>query len=403
METLDRPTAPYDPSGERRTRASLAGVLASVLLISALLYLGRVFFVTLISSILLAFLLEPLVEFFMRFRLPRAFASFVACTLMLGSLYLVLLAGWTQVVGLLEDVPVYAQRVTDLVDAATQQVDEVERSIRETLVPKRIREAQEAATRQAEDARKKARRRPASPTPPTASPALPSPGATPIPEVRIRENDQPLVQSLFLSLREYADGLLMASFVPFLVYFFLSWRDHMRVGIMNLTDGEKRLMIQRAWDGIAAVARAYLVGNFLLGLLLAVASMLFFWFVKLPYWQVIGPLSGFLSLVPYVGLPLAMLPPFVAALPVYDGLPAYLIIGTTVSLLHLIALNLLYPKLVGARVHLNPLVVTIALMVWYLLWGGAGLVLAIPITAGMKAVFDSMPSLRPYGRLLGED
>lgn len=401
METLDRPATTTEPSGDRRGRASLAGVLASVLLISALLYLGRIFFITLISSILLAFLLEPVVGFFMRMRLPRAAASFVACTLMLGSLYLVLVAGWSQMFGLLQDVPIYAQRITDLVDAATQQVDSVERSIRETLVPKRIREAQEAAAKQAEDAKKKSRRR--APVPPSTEAALPQPGASNIPEVRIREAEQPFVQSLFFSLREYADGLLMASFVPFLVYFFLSWRDHFRIGLMNLADGEKRIMIQRAWDGIAAVARAYLVGNFLLGILLAVASMLFFWFVKLPYWQVIGPLSGFLSLVPYVGLPLAMLPPFVAALPIYSGLPAYLIIGTTVGLLHLIALNLLYPKVVGARVHLNPLVVTVALMVWYLLWGGAGLVLAIPITAGMKAIFDSIPSLRPYGRLLGED
>ena len=41
-------------------------------------------------------------------------------------------------------------------------------------------------------------------------------------------------------------------------------------------------------------------------------------------------------------------------------------------------------------------------MLWYLLWGGAGLVLAIPITAGMKAVFDNVPSMRGVGRLLGD-
>ena len=194
----------------------------------------------------------------------------------------------------------------------------------------------------------------------------------------------------------------MASFVPFLVYFFLSWRDHFRRSLMNLVEGEKRDVIQRAWEGIATVARAYVVGNFLLGIMLSVVSALIFWFVNIPYWQVMGPVSGFLSLIPYIGLPLAILPPFIAALPVYTGWAAYLVIGTVVALLHMIALNLLYPKLVGGRVHLNPLVVTIALMIWYLIWGGAGLILAIPITAGMKAVFDSIPSLRGYGRLFGE-
>ena len=59
-------------------------------------------------------------------------------------------------------------------------------------------------------------------------------------------------------------------------------------------------------------------------------------------------------------------------------------------------------KLVGARVHLNPLVVTLALMFWGFLWDAAGLVLAIPITAGIKAVCDNVAGLRPWGRFLGD-
>jgi predicted PurR-regulated permease PerM len=171
---------------------------------------------------------------------------------------------------------------------------------------------------------------------------------------------------------------------------------------MNLVKGEQREIIQRAWDGIGRVARAYVVGNFILGIFLSVVTALFLYYVKVPYWQLVAPLSAFLSLVPYLGLPLALLPPFLAMLPVYPTLPAYILVGAVVSFLHLMALNLLYPKLVGARVHLNPLVVTVAMMFWYLLWGTAGLVLAIPITAAMKAVFDSIPSLRGYGRLLGD-
>jgi predicted PurR-regulated permease PerM len=54
-------------------------------------------------------------------------------------------------------------------------------------------------------------------------------------------------------------------------------------------------------------------------------------------------------------------------------------------------------------VRLNPLVVTIAMMFWGLLWGAIGLVLAIPITAAIKGVCDNVESLEPWGRLLGED
>ena len=370
--------------------ARIANVLASLLLITAILYFGRVFFITFISAVLLAFLLEPVVNGLMRLRAPRGLASFLACSLMLAVVYLMGLGLWLQVQGLWEDLPNYSRRISELVDAAVQQIEDIEKTAREIIVPKRLREAPpQPEPPAAQRPRKK-----------TAQPAVPAPPA--VQEVRIQREEGQLVNAIYQRLASYTDAALMASFVPFLVYFMLSWRDHILRAVLAALPGEReRESMSQAWNGIASVARAYLVGNFILGVVLSVASASFFWFVKLPYWQVVGPLSGFLSLVPYLGLPLALVPPLVAALPVYNALPAYLIIGATTAVFHLIALNLLYPKLVGARVHLNPLVVTIALMVWYLLWGAAGLFLAIPITAGLKAAFDSIPSLRPYGQILG--
>jgi predicted PurR-regulated permease PerM len=150
------------------------------------------------------------------------------------------------------------------------------------------------------------------------------------------------------------------------------------------------------------MVRGFVVGNFALGLLLATLSSLLFWGFRLPYPLLIGPLSGFLSLIPYVGLPLAMVLPLFAALPIYRTMPPYLLVGSSVAVLHLLALNLFYPKVVGSRVHLNPLVVTVALMMWGVLWGAVGLILAIPLTAAIKAVCDNVSSLQPYGRLLGD-
>jgi predicted PurR-regulated permease PerM len=397
METLQEQ---QDQQGLRSQKSAL-GILAALILLVFVLYIGRLFFITLVTSILLAFILEPLVGAFMRLKVPRGGASFLACSVMIISLYLAGLGAWTQAVGFLEALPTYTQRISNLVDSATLRIEEVERATRELLIPQRVRDAEAAAQKareEAEAARKAAAKR----RRPVVDPPMPLPEEPAVQEVRIRPEKSAFVNAAFSYIRGFYDVLLMASFVPFLVYFFLSWRDHFRRSVMNLVEGEKRDMIQQAWEGMANVARAYVVGNFILGVMLSAVSALFFWFVNVPYWQVMGPLSGFLSLIPYLGLPLAILPPFIAALPVYTGWPPYFVIGTVVALLHMIALNLLYPKLVGARVHLNPLVVTIALMVWYLIWGGAGLVLAIPITAGMKAVFDSIPSLRGYGRLLGE-
>ena len=52
---------------------------------------------------------------------------------------------------------------------------------------------------------------------------------------------------------------------------------------------------------------------------------------------------------------------------------------------------------IGARKTL-----LLIMMLWGLLWGGIGLLLAIPITAGLEAVCDHVEGLEPYGKLLGD-
>jgi len=360
----------------------------------ALLYYGRVFFMTLVIAISIAFLLDPFVEMLMRARLPRSVASFIVCAIALLAVYLLGLGAYTQIVGIVEDLPTYSERIAELVDRAAAQLEQTERRVQELLLPKRLRRDLTPEPEPPPPPEPGVRRRRSAEPPKPVTPV--------IPEVRIREERTPLLAKAYHYLKGFSLTILMASFVPFLVYFMLSWKDHIRRSYLHLFEGQDRQAAGRSWEGIADMARAYIFGNFVLGIILSAASALFFWAVKLPYFLLIGPLSGFLSLIPYIGFPLAMIPPFFVALPIYDRLTPYLIIGTVVGFFHLLALNLLYPKLVGSRVHLNPLAVTVALMLFGALWGGLGLVLAIPIAAGVKAVCDNVPSLRAYGKLLGD-
>ncbi|MCC7175612.1 MAG: AI-2E family transporter [Bryobacterales bacterium] len=362
----------------------------------ALLYFGQLFFVTLISAVVLAFILEPSVVLVMRLRLPRAVASFVVCVIALLVLYLAGLGVYTQAVSIYRDLPAYSSRITELVDAAILRVEEMERTTYRLLVPKRIQDREKqsgAPPAEAAGKAKEPRRRSAEP---------PAPVLPPVQEVRILQERTPWVNYLYAHLGSVYDILLMASFVPFLVYFMLSWRDHVYRAFLQLFDGHARLVAGNTLEGIAGMVRGFVVGNFALGLMLAGVSSALFWVFRLPYPLLIGPLSGFLSLIPYIGLPLALIPPLFAALPVYLTMAPYLLVGSVVAVLHLLALNLFYPKVVGSRVHLNPLVVTVALMLWTVLWGAVGLVLAIPLTAGIKAVCDNVRGLEAYGRLLGD-
>jgi len=379
-------------SAQRSVRTGL-GILTLGAAI-AMLYYGRVFFITVIIASMIAFLLDPLVVLFMRIRLPRGVASFTVCSIGLVFLYFAGLGLYTEIVVIAGDLPAYGERINELVDNGAARVDRFEQGVYRTLVPKRFQDNVPAQPEAQSPAGARGKRAKATPAQPLQPPA--------VQEVRLRPEPTSFVSNLSTYLSSFYNVVLMASFVPFLVYFLLSWRDHLRSRFLYLFDGDAREAAAHAWAGVGEMVRAYVIGNFLLGLVLSLASSILFAAVKLPYWLVVGPLSGFLSLVPYVGLPLAMIPPMFAALPASSQPSIYLFLAASVALLHLFAINLLYPKFVGARVHLNPLVVTVALMFWGLLWGGIGLLLAIPLTAAIKAVCDNVSSLRPYGRLLGD-
>jgi predicted PurR-regulated permease PerM len=298
----------------------------------------------------------------------------------------------SQLSALSTDLPKYGERIGDLIDGVQQRITTAEDNTYRMLVPARQRQQQaEQAKLQQQQTRagKKGKQQP--------QPATP---AGPL-EVRIHEERTPIGDFLSARWTSLYEFFLMASFVPFLVYFMLSWRDHVNRSFLQFFHGEARLVAARSLEGIAEMVRAFVVGNSMLGVLLALLSSLVFWMIHVPFPMLVGPLSGLLSLVPYVGLPLAMLPPLFAALAPND-VSIYVLVVVSVALMHLIALNLLYPKVVGSRVHLNPLVVTFSLMLWGFLWDAPGLLLAIPLTAGLKAVCDNVKELRQIGKFLGD-
>ena len=385
-------TKSLDSTTEAAREARRAAPLIIAMgVIIAILYFGRVLFITSIIAVTIAFILEPFVGLLMRIHLPRSLASFVVCSVALLLLYVCGLGAYSQLSGLYEDLPKYGQRIGDIVDGVRLRVQSIEDNAYRMVLPARLRQLEERQRAQEAAARKKGRKG-------ETTPAAPPSAAAPEPE---RTPGTPIGDYVYARLGSFYEVLLMASFVPFLVYFMLSWRDHINRSFLQFFRVEDRLIAARSLAGVAGMVRAFVVGNFLLGLLLSVLSAGGFWLVRLPYPLLVGPLSGCLSLFPYVGLPLAMIPPLFAALN-QNQVSVYALAMAITAALHLIALNLLYPKVVGSRVHLNPLVVTFSLMFWGFLWGASGLLLAIPLTAAIKAVCDNVKDLRAFGKFLGD-
>src|ERR1700678_3537737 len=113
----------------------LAMPIVAFCAIVAILYFGRVFFITAIVATTIAFILEPFVGLLVRLRFPRPLASVVVCTIALAFLYVIGMAAETQLVAIYADMPKYGERIGGIVDGIQRRVADLEDQTYRTVVP----------------------------------------------------------------------------------------------------------------------------------------------------------------------------------------------------------------------------------------------------------------------------
>jgi predicted PurR-regulated permease PerM len=343
-------SAPTPEAQRRHWAMNVVGVAG----IFALCYFGESVLVVMLVSVLLAFILAPVMDLLMFLRFPRSLAAAIAILLLLAALGGIVSYSYNQATTLLRDLPKYTNKVRDEVLRFRKRAESFE-----VLPPEH--EKGVVSVRPATD----------------------------------------WTDVLTRGFGSASTAILSVSFIPFLVFFMLTWQQHVRSATVMLFPLENRHTAYVTLGLISAMVRSFMVGNLLIGLFVGTVSTVVFGMIHLPFFYFAGFVSGFLSLVPYMGVLLALIPPIFVGLG-HTGSEDILIIVATVFGLHLIALNLLYPRFLGKRLQLNPLAVTMGLLVWGGLWGAMGLLLAIPITAAMRIIFAHVESLKPYGAWLGE-
>lgn len=348
---------------ERRRDARLQSTTLTVLATGAvltLMFFAKPVLVTLLTSILLAFVMAPVVDMLERLRLPKAFASLVAVVLLCGLCYGITYVSYNRAVQLIQDLPKYSGEMKHIFMRFQKQAQSIQKTTEDVL-------PQEQEDKQT---------------------------------VKVKQTTS-WSDTITRSVGSITEVVLLIGFVPFLVYFMLSWQEHVRSATVMLFKLENRNTAYVTLGLISAMIRSFITGNLVVGIFMAVISTVVFGIIQLPYFYFLGAISGFLSLVPYLGVVLAILPPVVAGLGQIGSEEIFVIIVTVITL-HVFAINVLYPKILGRRLQLNPLAVTVALLFWGWLWGAMGLILAVPLTAAIKIIFDHVESLRAYGAWLGE-
>ncbi len=199
-------------------------------------------------------------------------------------------------------------------------------------------------------------------------------------------------------------GAVLSSIVPIpiLVFLLLLLKDKFRTFFKQLGATRDGLLLDIMLR-VSQLSRKYIRGVLLVIVILGVLNSIGFLLLDLKFAILLGFAIGFLNVIPYVGVLIGSIIPIVIALVTKDSI-MYAVGAAAVCLVtQFLENNFITPKIVGSSVSINPLASIGALLGFGMLWGVVGMVLAIPITGMLKIVCDSIPSLKPYGYILGED
>ena len=195
-------------------------------------------------------------------------------------------------------------------------------------------------------------------------------------------------------------GLLIGfAMVPIYLYYFLKesdgikkgWTDYIPLKASHFKD-EVVETLREINSYLISFFRGQVLVAFIDGILVCLALTIF----QLPYGLLIGIFMAFLGIIPYIGNIICLVPAcIIAYFTGFDapyGIPQWsYVIGVVTIFLVVQQINSLVtaPKIVGDSVGLHPMTVIFSMIFWSVILGGfLGALLAVPLTAAIKVVFQ---------------
>jgi predicted PurR-regulated permease PerM len=116
-----------------------------------------------------------------------------------------------------------------------------------------------------------------------------------------------------------------------------------------------------------------------------------------------GSVAFLLNYVPILGPLFGVGILFLAGLLTFDPFWQAVLPAAIYLVIHFIEGESVTPMLLARRFILNPVLVIVALVFWYWMWGVAGALLAVPMLATFKIVCDRIRPLMAFGHFLGAE
>lgn len=368
---------PYSGSPFHRLLVLTVGGLAALWMLVDLGSLLAPF----VLAFILAYILDPLVDRLVALRVPRSLAIVILALPVVGALAALLFVG---VPALAEQVESLIQRTPELVERIASWVEGLQAGILGLDLPLIDEEAVARRLR-------------------SVSPAS---------VVAFLEEQQAAIarrawQGVLGLGRGLGTAVMVISYTvltPVVTFYLLRDWDRLveRLGsFIPRPHYERWTAFVREYDRLLS---RYLRGQILAAAIVGVLTWIGLWIAGFPYSGLVGAVAGVFNIVPYLGLPVSLIPAIIIAIISGSFWASILKVAVVFAIVQFLDGNVIGPRIVGESVGLHPVWVMLAIGVAGVFFGFVGLLLAIPAAILIKLSLEAgVERYRQSAVYLGED
>jgi predicted PurR-regulated permease PerM len=172
-------------------------------------------------------------------------------------------------------------------------------------------------------------------------------------------------------------------------------------GLVALIPPARRPLARVILYDLKLTLHAWVVGQIIAMVVLAVLTTLGLWALGVPYFLAFGRFAGIAAIVPFFGTLFSTLIPALFALGV-AGLPKALAVTALGIGVHLVEANFVAPVVMERKVNLPPVITIAGVLLIGKLFGLAGLIIAVPILAFVMVIIRHVLLGEVYGDPISE-
>lgn len=198
------------------------------------------------------------------------------------------------------------------------------------------------------------------------------------------------------------NGLMVMLLVPVYVFLLLYYNKLLIEFTHRVFASSDQNRISKIISETKIVIQRYLAGLVIEAIIVAILNTAALFALGIEYAILLGIIGALLNVIPYIGGLVAVALPMAIALATKStGMYALYVLGIY-YIIQLIDNNIIVPLIVSSKVKINALFAIIVVFVGNALWGISGMFLSIPLLAVVKVIFDHIEPLKPWGFLLGD-